>query len=380
MALVGVLAVFLFVPNSAIGATIIIDDMSVVQGGSGTPAVADSSGGPFPATDTDGVTGAPANLIGGARLLEITHTAGAGATTSGWVNTTTPHAWHVQNSDQATGWGRAVWCGSSNVADIDGVYTLALDLTNLDYFNFIEVFADQITTFTFEVFTDATNGARATIDLTANETKNNVHLAKTTDFTNIGAGVDWSNVQRIELRIDPVLAVDTRCLEIQAITEEPGLACTKTFDKSIVKPLDEITATVVITNTGTGDVATSVKVVDILDAGLTYKETVATYPAPDTVVGQTLTWDSLGPLNPGDSVTLKYVITVVTIAEGDPPLCNDVTATAIAFPGTVTNCYGCVSMIDIPTAPIFTQWGMIGFLLVIGAIAVRFMRRRSSVS
>jgi len=379
MALVMVLAVFLFAPNSAIGATIVIDDMSVTQGSSGAPAVTDSSPTP-PGTDTDGITGAAANLIGGARLLEITHTAGPGGTTSGWVDTTTPHAWHVQNSDQATGWGRAVWCGSSTVTDIDTVYNLALDLTNLDYFNFVQMFADQISTFTFEVFTDATNGARATVNLTANETKNNLHLAKT-DFTDIGAGVTWSNITRIELRVGPVLALDIRCLEIQAITSEnPGLSCTKDFDKDYVESGDEVTATVVITNTG--DVATYVKVVDVLDAGLTYKETVAGFTAPTTVGGQTLTWDSLpltpaAELGPGASLTLKYVITVDTIAEGDV-LCNDVTCEALNFPGTDTSCQACVR--TAPKAPTFTQWGMIGFFLVLGAVAVCFMRRRSSVS
>jgi uncharacterized repeat protein (TIGR01451 family) len=145
----------------------------------------------------------------------------------------------------------------------------------------------------------------------------------------------------------------------------------------MVDPGDEITATVVITNTG--DVATEVKVTDVLDSGLVFKEMVAGYPAPipSPPVGQTVIWPNLGNLNPGESLTLKYVITVVAISLGDE-LCNDVTAEAIQWGGIVTNCYDCVRMVG--KAPTFTQWGMIGFLLVLGATAVWLMRRRSSVS
>lgn len=160
---------------------------------------------------------------------------------------------------------------------------------------------------------------------------------------------------------------------IEPPDENPSLACTKEFDKSQVDPGDEITATVVITNTG--DVTTKVDVEDILDNGLTYKAMV-TGPDP-TVAGQVLTWDSLGPLAPGENLTLKYVINVVAISLGDE-LCNYVTAEAIEWQEIVTNCYDCVG--TVPKAPTFTQWGMIGFLLVLGASAVWLMRRRSSVS
>lgn len=373
MALVGVLALFLFVPNSAIGATIIIDDMSVWQGSSGAPALVDCliAGGPL----TAGITGATANMVGGARMLEITHTAGDTPCTRAYVDGGTPSGWAVANDPNATGWGRAVWGGSSTVITNHG---LTLDLTNIDYFNFTYVKADHPTTFTLRVYNSAAQGSQATIAMDGVADKTNHHVLKAA-FAAIGGltAVDWSaNISRITLRFDEVEDIDIYVREIQAITSEnPDLTCTKNFDKSYAEQGDEITATVVITNTG--DVATSVKVEDILDSGLAYKETVATYPAPDTVVGQTLTWDSLGPLNPGDSVTLKYVITVVTIAQGDS-LCNDVTAEALDWPGTVTNCYDCVSMV--PQAPTFTQWGIIGFLLVLGAVAVLFMRRRSSVS
>jgi len=374
MALVGVLALFLFVPNSAIGALIIIDNMTVFQGSSASPALEDCTvaGGP----ETDGVAGGAANLVGGARMLEITHSVSDTACTRAYVNGGTPSGWAVANDPNATGWGRAVWGGSSTLIANHG---LTLDLTNIDYFNFTYVKADHPTTFTLRVYNSAAQGSQATISMDGVADKTNHHVLKAA-FAAIGGltAVDWSaNISRITLRFDQVEDIDVVVREIQAITSEnPDLTCTKEFDKSYAEPGDEITATVVITNTG--DVSTEIKVVDVLDAGLTYKETVAPSPAaPVEAPAQTLTWASLGPLDPGDSLTLKYVITVVTIAQGDV-LCNDVTAEALGWPGTVTNCYDCVSMV--PQAPTFTQWGIIGFLLVLGAVAVLFMRRRSSVS
>jgi uncharacterized repeat protein (TIGR01451 family) len=371
MALIGVLALFLFVPNSVIGATITIDDMLVTQGSSASPSLqdCDSVG---PAVQA-GVTGAPANLIGGARILEITHSIGDGPCTTAYVDAGVPSGWAVANDPNSTGWGRAVWGGSNT--DINS-YGLTLDLTNLDYFNFTYVKADHPTTFTFEVYNDATHGSQATITMDGTNDRTNVHVTKA-NFTAIaGTAVDWSaNISRITLRFSGAEDIDIYVRGIQAITEKPSLACTKKFDKSLVDPGDEITATVVITNTG--DVATDVKVTDVLDNGLVFKEMVAGYPDPDTVAGQVLTWDSLGPLDPGNSLTLEYVITVAAISQGES-LCNDVTAEAIQWVGIVTNCRACVGTIG--KAPTFTQWGMIGFLLVMGAISVWLMRRRSSVS
>jgi len=375
MALVGMLALFLFVPNSAIGETIVIDDMSVTQGSSASPSLqdCDSAG---PALQA-GVTGVADNLIGGARILEITHSIGDGPCTTAYVEDAgDPSGWAVANDPNSTGWGRAVWGGSST--NINN-YGLTLNLANLDYFNFTYVKADHATTFTFEVYNSASQGSQATITMDGAD-KINWHVAKAA-LTAIPAkmAVDWSaNISRITLRFDEVEDIDIYVREIQAIIteEQPGLTCTKKFDKSLVDPGDEITATVVIKNTG--DVETNVKVTDVLDDGLVFKEMVAGYPAPDTVAGQELTWSNLGPLAAsGGSLTLKYVITVTAISPGES-LCNDVNATALQWPGVATNCRACVGTVG--TVPTFTQWGMIGFLLVMGAISVWLMRRRSSVS
>jgi uncharacterized repeat protein (TIGR01451 family) len=376
MALVGMLALFLFVPNSAIGATIVIDDMSVKQGSSASPILTDCD--PTGPALQAGVTGAEANLIGAARIIEITHDVGDGPCTKAYVDgDPTDPGWAVANDPNSTGWGRAVWGGSNT--DINN-YGLTLNLANLVYFNFTYVKADHATTFTFRVYNSATQGSEATITMPGSPTeKTDVHVTKA-DFIAISGlttAVDWStNISRITLRFDEVEDIDIYVREIQAITEEPpGLICTKKFDKSLVDPGDEITATVVILNTGC--VATPVKVTDVLDNGLVFKEMVAGYPDPDTVAGQVLTWDSLGPLDPGNSLTLQYVITVTAISQGES-LCNDATAEAIDFRGVATNCRACVGTGG--TAPTFTQWGMIGFLLVMGAISVWLMRRRSSVS
>jgi len=382
MALVMVLALFLFAPNSAMGAVIVIDDMSETQGSALNPILEDDSAGPT--TISVGFTTAnPGHIVGDDRILEITHVSVQGEVTSTWVDDGVTHSWHLQNSDGATGWGRVVWCGSDAVADIDGVYNLALDLTSLDYFNFTEVFSDQATTFTFEVYTDATHGAQATIGLLQNETKNNVHLAKAA-FTNIGAGVDWSNVTRIQLKVDQALALDSRCLEIQAITLEPDLSCTKTFDQEVVDPLDVITATVVVTNDG--DFATNVDITDTLDAGLSYVANTAKVNGilsePTGGPGGPLVWTDLGPIaKDGGTLTLTYDIRVDAI--GTVPLCNYVLVESTTFPDIDTTCEDCVTHEPPPPppgVPTFTQWGIIGFLLLLTVSGVWLTRRKGSMS
>jgi uncharacterized repeat protein (TIGR01451 family) len=252
-------------------------------------------------------------------------------------------------------------------------------LTNLAYFNFTYVSTDHPTTFAFQVYSDATHGSVATIAFPnpgGGILTNHQILPGAFGAISGLSAADFSSIKRIVLLFDQYLEIDTAVREIQAITSEnPGLACTKSFSTgSVIGAGAEITATVVITNTG--DVPLHVDVQDVLDAGLAYKETVAGFPVPVSTP-PTLTWTNLGPLAPGASVTLQYVITVVAISDGQQ-LCNDVTATAVEYPEVVTNCYACVT--KTPKIPTFTQWGVVGLLLILAASGAWFMRRRRSLS
>jgi predicted metalloprotease with PDZ domain len=73
----------------------------------------------------------------------------------------------VANDPNSTGWGRMVWGGTDNIAQIDTAYGLILDLTDIDHFNFTYVKADDPTTFTFQVYNSAAQGSEATISITS---------------------------------------------------------------------------------------------------------------------------------------------------------------------------------------------------------------------
>lgn len=367
--------------GQATAATIVIDDMAVQQGSAAEPAVEDCTDPPA-GPQRNGVTGPAANLVGGARVIEITHTAGDGECTNAYVNTAPPHSWNVANSPNSTGWGRVVWNGSSAEAQIDTAYNLALDLCGLDHFLFTYVKSDHTTTFTFEVYNNAGQGSQATIAM-GNETKTNVALAPG-DFAAIGGltPVDWcQTITRITLRFDPVEDIDTAVREIQAITAEPAMSCEKSFDHTAVIPGDTVTATVLINNNGDIEL-TSVNVTDTLDTGLLYVAGTArvngvlTEPAGGPA--GPLVWNGIGPIAVSGTLTLTYDILVDSI-NPNQTLCNSVDVVSVDFPDLTTHCEDCVTYTthEVPT---FTQWGIIGFALLLSIGGFWLMRRRESMN
>lgn len=209
---------FLLLPFSqAVGAPIVIDDMSVQQGSSAIPILNACAPGP---SRQDGVTGPAANMVGGARIVEITHTAGDGPCTKCYVNAGVPPSWNVANDPNSTGWGRVVWSGSDTLIDN---YGLNLDLCTLDHFNFTYVKADHPTTFTFRVYNNAGQGSEATINFAVQGEMVNVQKAKG-DFAAIGglAAIDWcAPITRITLQFTPLEDIDIAVREIQAIRDIP---------------------------------------------------------------------------------------------------------------------------------------------------------------
>ena len=88
----------------------------------------------------------------------------------------------------------------------------------------------------------------------------------------------------------------------------PGITIVKSVSPPVTLPGNLVTFTLVITNTG-GLPLDPVEVVDNLSAGLTYAG-LANIP-PDSVVVNldgttTITWNNVGPLNPGQSVVITY--------------------------------------------------------------------------
>lgn len=174
----------------------------------------------------------------------------------------------------------------------------------------------------------------------------------------------------------------TATLIIEYVCKEPapGLQCSKSFDQAIVVPGDIITATATITNTGNTPITADVT--DTLQAGLSYVAMVSGL-APDSVVGQVITWlgASLGPIPVGDTLTFVYTVSVDAIDPGQT-LCNDFYGKSTDYPGIDTDhCDACVSReIPPPSVPTFTQWGIIGFALLLSVGGLWLIRRRESIS
>ena len=129
---------------------------------------------------------------------------------------------------------------------------------------------------------------------------------------------------------------DTATADVTALA--PGISVEKTASPTEGAPSTDVTFTITVNNIGDCTLD-PVKVVDTLPAGMSYV-TAGTSPAPSSVVGNTITWDNVGPLNSGDSTTITLVahidsgasgtLTDSVTATGTPPAGDDVTATGTA--------------------------------------------------
>nr|CBH38970.1 hypothetical secreted protein containing periplasmic copper-binding and DUF 11 domains [uncultured archaeon] len=105
--------------------------------------------------------------------------------------------------------------------------------------------------------------------------------------------------------------------------KQPGISITKV--SSVTEGVHSTNVNFTINVINTGDCTLNpVKVVDTLPAGMSYVA-IGTSPAPSIVLGNTITWNIVDPLNPGDSTKISLIAHIDTGAEGT--LTNIVNAT-----------------------------------------------------
>jgi uncharacterized repeat protein (TIGR01451 family) len=104
------------------------------------------------------------------------------------------------------------------------------------------------------------------------------------------------------------------------IVTAPEMSLSKTVDVTEADPGDPITYTIEYENTGTGD-ASDVVIVDTLPADVTYD---SASPAPDSVVGNILTWN-IGDVLSETSFTITVTVTVNPGTSDETVLHNYVT-------------------------------------------------------
>jgi uncharacterized repeat protein (TIGR01451 family) len=116
---------------------------------------------------------------------------------------------------------------------------------------------------------------------------------------------------------------------------ECGIAMLKKTDKDVVGPGDTFTWTVTVTNPN-DCVLTKLKVVDTITAtpGVIWTVDSST-PKADQMANSGLTWNDIGPLNPGQSKDLKIQVTVSPKSGGGKFL-DEAVATGICGPAAGT--------------------------------------------
>lgn len=225
---------------------------------------------------------------------------------------------------------------------------------------------------TFKVISGASS-AQHVFALAASTPQQNVKVPYS-DF----AGVDMTNVTRIELNIPEGLAGigNENDFSVGPIsTLGVAVTCNKVFDKSNVDNGDVVTATVTLTATGDAGGQKIVDVIDSLDSGLIY-EPAGTVNPPDIISAdlRTLTWEDV-VVNVGTPVTLKYNIKVNSIVSGQT-LCNNVQVFATPEGTLLTQCEDCVVKPEEPV-PTFGEWGLAILALVLFGTGALYLRRRN---
>jgi uncharacterized repeat protein (TIGR01451 family) len=108
---------------------------------------------------------------------------------------------------------------------------------------------------------------------------------------------------------------------VNVTTTAPLMTLSKTADRSTANPGDQITYTIDYENTGTGN-ATGVVIVDTIDPDTTYVS--ASPDAPDSVVGDVLTW-LIGTVEGGGSGSITLIVEVDAYVDDQEVLTNNVT-------------------------------------------------------
>ncbi len=204
--------------SQAFGITVVIDDFTIGQGDSTTPALVRTTVGtspPPPATITGGAT----HIIGTYRHLELTQTANTSTdVTKTFVNAT---QWATENGSNATGWAKVIWNGNADPS----VYGLAINMSTLTHIHFSRVYSDIPTTFRIRLFNSLGNYAEGTVTTPGLSPVTDVYLEPGSDFTLVGA-FSWSdNITRIELFYDPQLNIDTNFNALDYDYGLPNIDC-----------------------------------------------------------------------------------------------------------------------------------------------------------
>jgi len=153
---------------------------------------------------------------------------------------------------------------------------------------------------------------------------------------------------------------------------QPDLSITKTASSNQVIINFQVTFTIVVTNSGTGD-ATSVTVTDLLPPGLTF---VSATPSQGSYASGTGIWNA-GPIAVSGSATLQIVARV-----NGPVGSNYVNSAAItastpadATPGDNSDSEAVTAAAEVPPIPSFSGMGLALLTILLAAAALVTLRR-----
>lgn len=134
------------------------------------------------------------------------------------------------------------------------------------------------------------------------------------DGTTASAAVDVARVKLLDPTTTRIIDFRLGHMEAKAVVPAGGITCgiaaTKTADPTSVGPGDKFTYNLTINNPY-DCILTNVKTVDKItaDAGINYA-VLSADPTPDAKSDTEVTWNEIGPINPGDHKDLKIQIEI----------------------------------------------------------------------
>lgn len=371
--------------GSVFGDTVVIDNMTATQGTDVAPAaITNVVGG----TAQNAAPFQDPSILWLNRIVEVTHTAGVGPSTSAYVDGGIPSNWAVANPPGSSGWGRVVWNGSNNPAAFS---VTPLDLSQLQYFNIAYVAADHATDFILQVYSDATHCSQATIASygAGGGSSTNVQIPPGAFVQCAGAAglAASASIKRIQISFTPFLDIDTQLRGVAVVRNEPPVV--RCGSKSIngsnnykVTSDGPYQLDVTFSVNNSGGSSSPVSVTDDLPPNMSYVgPTVCAngfvMGEPDLTNPSKPLWTSTSSLSGPGSVSCTFKATLSTLAEG-------ATATDIIRAGIPQQPWGpeqCPASVsrEAPepppeAVPTMNEWGMMltAFLLaVFGGLRLR---------
>ena len=366
----------------ALGATVTIDDMVVKQGSDTAPVAISNVPGGFAQSS---ISGPPASIYGGTRIVQVNHVSGAGSTET-YVDLSTPSTWQVANPPFSSGWGQIVWSGTGTI----GAMSLPpLDLTNLQYFNIAQLGSDQDTSFYIRIFSDANHCSQATIATFAvlGDLQNQKVLPGS--FAACSGSVGPANLAAIrEIRIFFTAHddIDTYLRGVTAVVgEPPQVQCdSKRINNQssyvVVGPGPYNNLNVSFGASNTGGAGAKIDVTDQLPPGMSYVGPTSCTGGfalgEPTLSGSILKWSSSAYLAKGTSVSCSFLASLDTVALGESK--TDIIKAGIQG-GTLgpQECSASVTRPQNPTnIPTMSEWGMIVTALLLTVFGGLSLRKR----